>query len=546
MRAFKALLVSMGLLCLGSPALAQSVPWENQIAVYNLGNYGIHFPYFLVGSTFYDVNINYVSGSNQYIATLGNYGLSAPGTPDPAYYSVLAGSLLFVPVLQVGSVYYEAQFVVISTAPYTFQLISAYPIPRPDPDPDPSPACGFVPQSDPKLAGLIARIQAKLSTDVAVTSRPSGANVAVVHNGQLISAEGVGMRSKATYGKENEPVDRETLFWIASTSKFMTATGAMTLVDDGLLNLFAPVTTYLPSYVEQAGQQGQITMDNLLEMKSGLPTDGGCNLFSVSASVEPNGCALVASSLDDFQVLENLFSPAILGLWPWSFFNTTSNGAPGSAPWTYSNWGFILVGRVMEAISGKQFPQLMQDKVFGPASMCLATYNANEVIAGGNYAIGSGSAAPDGYCPEPELGNDSYAPWMPDELACPARSPNGGVRASAIDMGNFAAAILGDLGGNHTILSQSAASQLLFPSTGRASTGGSSWGDTYGYGNFHHTYSGYDIYTHGGGRPGFGTLFWIIPSQNFAIAVANNFGSTTYFTAELEYAVRCYLDDLCD
>ncbi|HWN71510.1 MAG TPA: serine hydrolase domain-containing protein, partial [Haliangium sp.] len=235
MRLSKSILVSCGLLCLGSSALAQPIPWQDQIAVYDLNTFGIHLPYFRSGTTFYDVHLDHLS-NGPYTATLGNYGLSAPGTPDPAYYAVLSGSVLYVPVLEVGDLYYEAYFTVINYSPYTFRISTLVQIDEPEPDP-PASACGFVPQTDPKLAGLMSRMQGKLSTSLSVQGKPSGAILAVVKDGQLISAEGLGTRSKATYGKDNQPVNRETRFWVASTSKFMTAAGAMTLVDDGLLNL---------------------------------------------------------------------------------------------------------------------------------------------------------------------------------------------------------------------------------------------------------------------------------------------------------------------
>jgi CubicO group peptidase (beta-lactamase class C family) len=543
MRVLKSLIIATGLFCISANTVAQPLPWVNQIAVYDLDTYDIHLPFFFASSKFYDVHLDHLI-SNPYTTTLGPYGLSAPVTPDPAYYAVLNGGTLRVPVLQVGSFYYDVSFVVTSTSPYTFQASQVRSIPAPNPLP--TAACGFVPQVDSKLASLMSRMQAKLATNVAVTNKPSGAIVAVVKDGQLLSAQGMGMRSKTTYGKETEPVDRETLFWIASTSKFIAASGAMTLVDAGVLDVTTPVTSYLPGFAEQSGLQDLITMDNLLKMKSGLSNDGGCYLLSVSASESPEGCASVALSPSDNGVLANLFQPTTLTMWPWSVFNNTVYGIPGSAPWNYSNWGYMLAGRVMEAVSGKQYPQIIQDNVFVPANMCLATYDPYTAIAYDNYAIGSGSQPVDGQCPEPELGHDSYAPWMADELACPARNPNGGVWASAIDLGHFAQALMGDLNGQGTILSQTAANELINPVTGRANTGGSIWGDTYGYGNFHHTYNGYDIYSHGGGRAGFGTLFWIIPSANFAIATAANIGDTNYFKSELEYAVRCYLDNQCN
>jgi CubicO group peptidase (beta-lactamase class C family) len=96
-------------------------------------------------------------------------------------------------------------------------------------------------------------------------------------------------------------------------------------------------------------------------------------------------------------------------------------------------------------------------------------------------------------------------------------------------------------------MSADAAAKLFEPPTGRAQVNPPQdrWGNTYGYCNFHHGYGGYDIYTHGGGRPGFGTLFWLIPDQDFAIAITHNASGTNYFESEIQFAVDCYLNDQC-
>ena len=48
-----------------------------------------------------------------------------------------------------------------------------------------------------------------------------------------------------------------------------------------------------------------------------------------------------------------------------------------------------------------------------------------------------------------------------------------------------------------------------------------------------------------GGRPGFGTLFWLIPEHDFGIALVHNLTGTNYFEPEMQFAVRCFLDDQC-
>lgn len=252
-------------------------------------------------------------------------------------------------------------------------------------------------------------------------------------------------------------------------------------------------------------------------------------------------------------MLQSLFEPTRIASTPYSSFNTTSH-TPGLAPFKYSNWGIMLSGRMAEAVGGAAQPDLVAARVFKPAHMCSATYDPSVMLDSGDYAVGSGSFDNDGDCPEPELGHDSKAPWEPDEWACRARDPNGGVRASAVDVGRFAAAFLADLKGAEIVLGMEAAHRMLCPGggqvdgncIGRVSTNGFAQSDTYGYTNFHHTTpSGHEVYSHAGGRAGYGALFWIVPKHNFAVVIlANDENTATSKAHWATSAIDCWLDGL--
>ena len=334
----------------------------------------------------------------------------------------------------------------------------------------------------------------------------------------------------------------------------MHGVAVMSEVQRGSLDLQAPVTTVLPAYVESGGRQDAITLHHLMRMTSGLANDGGCWLYSVSASQVPNGCA--ALEHEERSPLDLLFEPARLRRSPYNgdlgVYNRT-DWEPGGR-WRYSNWGTMLSGRVLEVAAGAHHDALMRERVFEPACMARATLSAEDVYDSSNYALGEGAEAVDGHCPEPELGHDSRAPFFPDELACRARGPNGGVRASALDVAQFAHAFLGDLRGRGHLLDADHAHRMLCPAggthdggcAGRADTGGSTWGDTYGYFNFHHVEDGHHVYSHGGGRAGFGSLMWLVPSEDLAVIVlSNDGGGARRMEPVARAALRCALDGEC-
>ena len=409
----------------------------------------------------------------------------------------------------------------------------------------------FTSISDDRFDSLLASLQAAVSP-LSTDPRPSGLAVAVVVDGELRHAGGVGTRAKARHPLAAEPVGAGTLFWTASTSKWVNGAMISTLVEEGLLEFDAPVTDVLPDYTETNGLQDAITLHHLLRMISGLGDANPCWLFSVSKSSKPSRCAIFSEGPGT--VLEQLFDPGTFAIPNYAAFNTTQYGAPGIAPFQYSNLGIMLSGRVAEVAGGSPYPELVAKRIFTPAQMCSATYDAADMLSSGDYAVGSGSDGVDGVCVAPELGHDSLAPWEPDELACRARDPNGGVRASAVDLGRFAAAFLADLRGENILMGEDAAHRMLCPEggrydqacLGRVTTNGYAGSDTYGYTNFHQTTNGHDVYTHGGSRPGYGALFWLVPAHDFAVVILGNTSDTAFKAApQADFAVDCWLNGKC-
>jgi CubicO group peptidase (beta-lactamase class C family) len=158
------------------------------------------------------------------------------------------------------------------------------------------------------------------------------------------------------------PVDRDTLFQVASLSKWITAWGVMSLVQAGRLDLDAPVSRYLtrwslpPSEFDNDG----VTVRRLLSHTAGL-TDGlGYEGFAPGTDAEPLEASLTHAADA---------SPGKDG-------RVRVGTAPGSQ-WQYSGGGYTLLQLLIEEVSGETFSRYMRRAIFEPLRMSRSTFSVD-------------------------------------------------------------------------------------------------------------------------------------------------------------------------
>src|SRR6185295_10728437 len=173
---------------------------------------------------------------------------------------------------------------------------------------------------------------------------------------QVLRHEAFGLRDI-----ENRlPFTTNTLCWIASITKPVTAAAAMTLVDAGKLGLEDPVEKYLPEFREQQDTNGThhvITIRQLMSHTSGLVPNP-----PTRRSAWPIG-----GPLDDFWLEQNL--PEIVG----TIVRSQLRFKPGSK-FEYSNSALFVLGRVIEVVSGKPYAALVKEKILEPLRMTDTYY----------------------------------------------------------------------------------------------------------------------------------------------------------------------------
>lgn len=178
--------------------------------------------------------------------------------------------------------------------------------------------------------------------------------MAIFQDGKLVTT---------SFHAKEKVVDKNTIFQVASLSKFVTGIGVMRLVQEQKLDLDAPVSNYLTRWQlpETTFDNSKVTVRRLLSHTAGL-TDGlGYAGFR---------------NIEDVQSLESSLSKA-KDADPNKDGRTRVGVEPGTE-WRYSGGGFTLLQLLVEEVSGKSFDAYMRTEIFEPLSMPSSFYQWNE------------------------------------------------------------------------------------------------------------------------------------------------------------------------
>jgi len=167
-----------------------------------------------------------------------------------------------------------------------------------------------------------------------------------------------GVISKEFFHTVGEPVDRHTMFQIASVSKWVTSWGVFALIEGGSLDLDAPVATYLTrwSLPDSEHNHEQVTIRRLLSHTAGL-TDGlgyaGFRSIAVTQSLEQSLTRAADAMVSD---------------------GVVRVGTEPGSQYQYSGGGYTILQLIIEEVSGLSFNDYMKERVFAPLHMNQSTY----------------------------------------------------------------------------------------------------------------------------------------------------------------------------
>jgi CubicO group peptidase (beta-lactamase class C family) len=329
---------------------------------------------------------------------------------------------------------------------------------------------------DGPLAGLDAWIEREMER-----WQIPGMAVGVVRNDSLVYARGFGVLGL----EDPRPVDENTLFGVASTTKAMTAAALALLVDEGRIHWDDPVVKHLPEFeLADPWVTRNVTIRDLLTHQVGVGRMTGNRLRY-----------LPSRTRGEVMYRMRYHEPE----------------AQFRSAYVYSNVMYMVAGEVVRAVSGMSWDDFLVERLFVPLGMSRSNTTVAAIPDGENAAW-----------PHQEI-DGTVVPiarrsW--DVVAASAA-----VNTSVRDMARWMRMQLGEPGvlDGRRVLSDSVMREMH---TAQIALGGSSRQDgslrSYGLGWSLADHRGRAIAQHGGATDGMNTTLVLMPSENVGVVVMTN------------------------
>lgn len=279
-----------------------------------------------------------------------------------------------------------------------------------------------------------------------------GAQLAVGRDRRILLSKGFGFADR----ERNLLVQPRTLYRIASMSKTLTSVATLTLVEAGKLTLdtrvldVLKVQPFLPAGRKMDARIKDVTIRHLLQHTGGWNrNDGGDVMFDNLRIAKTLGVSSPPNARD---VIREVLSRPL-------------DAAPGTR-YSYSNFGFCVLGRLIEDVSGAAYGDYVREHVLKPAGLTGPKLGATLTPAEGEahyYAVnkdGSVTKAPSVFPNLPKLVPVPYGSWCIEQL-----DSLGGWIAPAEDMVRFIMC-LDDIGGTSPFARRETFDAMLAPPPG--------------------------------------------------------------------------------
>ena len=333
---------------------------------------------------------------------------------------------------------------------------------------------------------------------VVAAGRSPGLSVSVVKDGEIVYANGFGVAD----GPRNISATKDGVYHWWSMTKIPTAVAVMQLHERGLLDIDDPIKKYLPYFIVtyDGVEQADISIRQVLNHSAGL-SNGIPELITwLHMEGEPpvNQTELVIEKFPNYTEL--LFLPG--------------------EKTQYSNFGYMPLGALIEAVSGQTYEEFVIDNILRPLDMQNTNFVYTEAMAK-NEAIGSQHLI------------DMYTPFFPIyklnylirervgmrywfNRVYTDQTPPTGLIGPVTDIGRFMIAYVN----NGEKILQPETIALMNAELGALSQPGDS---RQGLGwQAHLTNDGRRYLSHSGGGPGFATIFRVYPGENLGVVVMGN------------------------
>jgi len=300
-----------------------------------------------------------------------------------------------------------------------------------------------------------------------------GATAIVVKDGRVVLRKAYGLANVEL----QVPMQPESVLALASLSKQFTAAAILKLAEEGRLSVRDEITRFLPAYPTHGHT---ITIEHLLTHTSGL------NALSETSDLR-------AVNVQEGKLID------VLGDW---VKDLPPDAAPGER-WAYSNWGYNLLGAIIEQVSGQSLWDYLRQQIFEPLGMSHTFYaDRRQIIP--LRATGYATQA------------DKVFNVLPSRSRIFLPSGAGGLLSTIDDLARWDEALRGD-----RILNAASKAKMFTPF--RLNDGTPTG---YGYGWDLGDYDGHRVQEHAGGTTGFVSYMVRMPEDRVFVTILSNRPST--------------------
>jgi CubicO group peptidase (beta-lactamase class C family) len=326
--------------------------------------------------------------------------------------------------------------------------------------------------------------------------------------GMVVAASDArGVLFSRSYGQADlehgAPIRPDTVFQIASVTKQFTAAAVLLMVEDGRLSLDDRLSQHVPEF--PGGDR--VTIRHLLTLTSGIP----------DYAEDPAG--------DRIKSVPK--TPSEMVAWI-AQLRPAFNFEPG-AGWGYSNSNYVLLGLVVERVSGESLASVFRKRLFDPARMTRTAFDdPTEVVLHRAQGYRKAKAAASGF---------ANAAWISPTIPGAA----GGLRSTAGDLLLWTRALF-----DGRILKPESLALMTTPgrlTDGRTNKNGmpvpmqKGWNSDYGLGLFLGSPDGRRRFWHAGDVDGFASWLAYYPDRGLAVVILQNSQSADRFESDIERAL---------
>lgn len=346
-------------------------------------------------------------------------------------------------------------------------------------------------QDEPSDAyrSAIDLLQAAIRHEVEAKALPAF-SISLVDQDRVVWADGFGFQD----ADQKKPASAETVYRVGSVSKLFTDIAVMQLVEEGRVDLDAPIQTYLPGFQPKNPFDVPLTLRQMMCHQSGLVRESPVGHYF--DPTEPGLAATVAS------------------------LNTTSLVYKPESRTKYSNAAVSVVGAVLEKQLDESHPQRVRSTILDPLKMQSSSFVVSSDI-------------------EPNLATGWMRTYDGRRFEAPTfllgTGPAGNMYSSVLDLAKFVSCLFrnGETAEGR-ILSQESLAEMLTPVKNAD-------GKPLGFGlGFHiQDFDGFTKIGHGGAVYGFSTQLEALPERKLGVAAAASLDGTNGVVGRLaDYALR--------